>query len=272
MPWARVDDSFWCHPKVLDLPLAARGLWVSVLSWSCQQKTDAVHPQIVAMCGGTVELAGHLVDAGLWLREGSNYRIHDWDEYQSERAKKVAAGRMGGIKSGQVRGHNEADEGASGEAEYDASSEAGPSRPDPTRPQQQESPSSADADGDSFDRFWEACPRKVGKSDARRKFTRAGVDPAVLVAAMRTHAERWAADGTDPRFIPHPATWLHQGRWADELVAQDTGPPEFRPSPVLARNARRASGEACPECADVGYVEDGPEAFPCPSCHREAVG
>lgn len=135
-------------------------------------------------------------------------------------------------------------------------------------------PSSADADGepDPFDEFWAACPRKVGKTDARRKFDRAtrNADPQALIDAMRAHADRWAADGTDRRFIPHPATWLHQGRWADELIPSDTGPPEFRPNPILERNARRAAGQACPDCADTGWLDDTDPVRPCPCQSTEA--
>ena len=36
------------------------------------------------------------------------------------------------------------------------------------------------------------------------------------VAAQRTWPE-WQRDGG--RYIPHPATWLTQGRWADEPTA-----------------------------------------------------
>ena len=32
--------------------------------------------------------------------------------------------------------------------------------------------------------------------------------------------------GDDPKFIPHPATWLHQERWADEIVHKRR--PTFR--------------------------------------------
>lgn len=134
MAWARVDDGWWCHPKVLALDLDARGLWISALSWSCQQKTHVIPAPVVAMCQGDSHVAGKLVDAGLWDDlGGGNYAVHDWEEYQSERAKKAAAGREGGKKSGETRRERSTD-GASDEAETGASTEAGPTRPGPTRP------------------------------------------------------------------------------------------------------------------------------------------
>lgn len=138
MAWARVDDGWWAHPKVLDLDLDARGLWISALSWSCQHQTDLVPRQIVLMCGDDGTAAAKLVAAGLWRETDSGWAIHDWDEYQSERARKAAAGKVGGQRSGEARRaakqDNEADEPASSEADTSASREAGPTRPVPTQP------------------------------------------------------------------------------------------------------------------------------------------
>ncbi|MCA1782023.1 MAG: hypothetical protein LC679_07570 [Intrasporangiaceae bacterium] len=146
MSWARVDDGWWCHPKVLSLDLDARGLWVSALSWSCQQKTSVVPAAVVRMCGDDGSAAAKLVNAGLWLEHDGGYLIHDWDDYQSDRAKKAAAGREGGKKSGETRRTSsqvtdpiEAPERASPEAQTGASHEAGPSRPDPSLPDQTKS-------------------------------------------------------------------------------------------------------------------------------------
>lgn len=71
----------------------------------------------------------------------------------------------------------------------------------------------------NFDRFWDACPRKIGKARARAKFdsaTRRGVPPEQLIDAMTRAAATWTRAHTEERFIPHPATWLEQGRWDDE--------------------------------------------------------
>ena len=64
-----------------------------------------------------------------------------------------------------------------------------------------------------FEDFWAAYPRKVAKTDARRAWDKAmGVTtPEAIGAALR--AAKWPED---PKFIPHPSTWLNQGRWDDE--------------------------------------------------------
>lgn len=84
-----------------------------------------------------------------------------------------------------------------------------------------------------FETFWAACPRKVGKSQARARFkgiTQGGcevrskdkdgnidkvwleADAVDIVAGMKAYA---AAYTGDPQFIPHPITWLNHGCWED---------------------------------------------------------
>jgi hypothetical protein len=70
-----------------------------------------------------------------------------------------------------------------------------------------------------FARFWEAYPNKVGKAAAEAAYAKAlkrisGPDPpSVLLAGVeRAKASRAWGEG----FIPHPKTWLSQGRWDDE--------------------------------------------------------
>lgn len=136
--WAKVDDGFWCHPKVIGLPLAASGLWVRALSWSCAQRLDLVPESFVRMVGGTSEDATALVDAGLWITDGDGYRIHNWTEYQtltvSER--RAEAGRKGGLASAEKRSKPEANrkQTASKNSLLTKQSDTAGTHPDPTRP------------------------------------------------------------------------------------------------------------------------------------------
>lgn len=70
---------------------------------------------------------------------------------------------------------------------------------------------------DGFERFWEAYPRKEGKGAAKAKFALALQKTTLeaLLLALESHKSRWRKD--DPRFIPHPRTWLSQERWTDEF-------------------------------------------------------
>jgi hypothetical protein len=71
-----------------------------------------------------------------------------------------------------------------------------------------------------FDAFWAACPRKVGVGKAREKYTTAleKASHESLLAGMKRYAA--SVVGKEEQFIAHPATWLHQERWLDELAAQ----------------------------------------------------
>lgn len=75
-----------------------------------------------------------------------------------------------------------------------------------------------------FVEFWAACPRRIGKAAALRKYQvaiRRGVSSQTLLDGMRRYAV--ACRGKDPQYIAHPETWLNQGRWDDELGATGTG-------------------------------------------------
>jgi hypothetical protein len=68
---------------------------------------------------------------------------------------------------------------------------------------------------EAFEAFWASFPRKVGKLAAKREWDRIRPTPEVVEAmakALEWQREQW----DDPQYIPHPRTWLHQGRWMDE--------------------------------------------------------
>jgi hypothetical protein len=97
-----------------------------------------------------------------------------------------------------------------------------PSHPLPPEPPNPRSSVRDISTREGFVRFWTAYPRKVAKPEAERAFLKAiakigGPDPPdVLVQAIA----RMAPDWTDPKFIPHPATWLNREGWNDEPTPQ----------------------------------------------------
>lgn len=71
-----------------------------------------------------------------------------------------------------------------------------------------------------FDRFWQAYPKKVGKEAAKKAFsklkpTEDDVSAWIIAVALQQQSRQWQ----DPKYIPHPATWLNQKRWEDEPEA-----------------------------------------------------
>lgn len=73
-----------------------------------------------------------------------------------------------------------------------------------------------------FDRFWSIYPRKVGKDAARkafakRKFSEEKLEQVLAAIAVQAKCEQWRKDGG--QYVPHPSTWLNEGRWQDEVSA-----------------------------------------------------
>lgn len=116
MPWARIDDAFDDHPKVLAVLEhedggAAIGLWTLCLTWAHRNtlrrgKTPGVVPASLPrryLGPGARALAGLLVKEGLWdaQAEGDGWTIHDFDQYlptEKTSAARAEAGRKGAAK------------------------------------------------------------------------------------------------------------------------------------------------------------------------------
>lgn len=66
-----------------------------------------------------------------------------------------------------------------------------------------------------FEKFWEEYPRKAGKMAAYKAWlkTRPCIVECLSALSWQKKSEEWKRE--DGRFIPHPATWLIQGRWDD---------------------------------------------------------
>jgi len=78
---------------------------------------------------------------------------------------------------------------------------------------------------DEFLSFWKAYPRRVGKVLAAKSLAKAlrlTTLPVILSALARCIDGEWR--NREPEFIPHPSTWLNQGRWEDEPEPEPSGP------------------------------------------------
>ena len=70
----------------------------------------------------------------------------------------------------------------------------------------------------SFQDFWAKYPRKVSKRVAEASWKRLTPQKqSDALEAIDQHLKYWKLKETASEFIPHPATWLNQGRWEDEL-------------------------------------------------------
>jgi hypothetical protein len=75
-----------------------------------------------------------------------------------------------------------------------------------------------------FERFWADYPHKINKAAARKAFT-AAIAKTTL-GAMLAALERQKPGWRDPRYTPHPTSWLNGERWSDQpVVGKSSGEP-----------------------------------------------
>jgi hypothetical protein len=79
--------------------------------------------------------------------------------------------------------------------------------------------SNSSSPDDEFEDFWARWPsgRRVKKPDALRAHRRAllAASPNVILEGLERWTTHWAEAETEPRFIPHPASWLNARQWND---------------------------------------------------------
>lgn len=147
MSWVRIDDAMPEHPKVLAAGPLAFALDVAAMCYSARNRTDGRIPRakvrllidladvrIGRAKADPMALADALVEAGRWRRDGDDFVIHDYLEYNPARdeiAGRTAnlseirreAGRAGGRRSAEARAKQTA---SKTEAKGQASAQAKP--------------------------------------------------------------------------------------------------------------------------------------------------
>jgi len=70
-----------------------------------------------------------------------------------------------------------------------------------------------------FNDFYKLYPRKVAKRLAEASWKKMSfTEQTMALEAITNHIKYWESTETSITFIPHPATWLNQARYEDELV------------------------------------------------------
>lgn len=217
--WFKVDDQLAFHQKVLMAGNEAMGLWVRAASWSCAQGTDGLIPDAIVDAMANRDFAMRLLMAKLWVEVEGGFQFHDWSEFQpsaaEEREKRSDLQRTrseAGKKGAKARWQNgKTMASAKASAITNEWQTDGPD-PDPlittnvviTKPSR-------------FEEFYALYPRKAGKQDALKAYTKAAktIPEQTIIDGVR----RMASDPNlpvDKKFIKHPATWINGGCWDDE--------------------------------------------------------
>ena len=228
-------------------------LWVLAITYAVDRKSDGYVEDFAmrTFLGGTDDDITALQEAGFIDPVDGGWMIHDFlksqissGEQEDLRAKRAAAGRKGGRKSGESRAtqantkQNEAEtlttedevkqerskieasaqaNTKQNEAETDIETDIPPYSP-PTGTGSDDSPNHDDPDDDGFDAAWDAYPKHTGsKTKTRRVWQRtlADTDAGRLRASVDAYAAHTAANRDDARWTPTMANWLERGQWRD---------------------------------------------------------
>lgn len=109
MSWAKFDDNFADHPKVTALSDGAFRLHVSAICYCARYLTDGVVPvaQLPRLVPAyNAKYLRELLGAGMWQHDGDTYYVHDYLDWNTPRAKVLAAKearREGGRKGAKRR-------------------------------------------------------------------------------------------------------------------------------------------------------------------------
>lgn len=108
--------------------------------------------------------------------------------------------------------------------------------------------------GSEFLEFWKVYPKKVGKDAAwnawkKRNGSLPELITILLAVASQAESDQWTKDGG--QYIPNPATWINQGRWADE-VAPAVAVVDGSKPPAEWSNARDAAANAVWDAKETG--------------------
>jgi hypothetical protein len=84
-----------------------------------------------------------------------------------------------------------------------------------------------------------------------------------ILDAATTATKQWRQDNTEPRYIPHPYTWLNQERWKDHTPL---------PAPEKEVRPYDTQPTQCDTCDGTRYISTEDEhgrswAAPCPDCN-----
>lgn len=134
MPWFKIDDGFWSHPKTLRLSDGAQALWMRAGSWSMHHLTDGFIPDYaLPILSAKPRYVNELRTVSLWFSVQDGNQFHDWEEYQPTREKVLAERQAAAERKRTSRERSQRD-GRRDSVRGSADAAPTPTRPDPTRP------------------------------------------------------------------------------------------------------------------------------------------
>lgn len=137
MAWTKLDDRFWCNPKVMSLSDRAFRLYVTSLNWSVANLTDGVVPAAflrLSSMQSRNKVTRELVESGLWDEHpNGEYLIHDFADYQPTRESESQRLQAQAERQRRFRERRKAEDVTRDKAVTSRSTNTTPTRPDPKR-------------------------------------------------------------------------------------------------------------------------------------------
>lgn len=251
MAWIESHQELWRHPKTkklarllgVSVPTAVghlHGLWYWALDFAQDGSLDKYEPEEIADAvlweGEAADLMEALIGAGYIDQYDDGLGLHDWYDYAGKLLDRRAADRERKRKSS---GKKQSSDGVPTEVQRKGVGNLTDSIrtvPNSTVPNSTIPNTTEDhtPDGDDTDvkkkpqelqdrrfaEFWKEYPAKVGKQAALKAWKKIKPDADLFSKIMEAikaakGSKQWQRD--NGQYIPHPTTWLNQGRWDDEI-------------------------------------------------------
>jgi len=212
--WAKLDDGFYDHPKVLATSNAAIGLYCKALTYCGKHLTDGVIPAAVVTRNlvGTDAEVDELLRNNLWTREAETYRVINYLRYQtsSKSVKKERKRAKQGMRALRARRARGVTRNTGLDWSGKESSSLGKKRAREKK--------GALAYSTPFLRFWGAYPARDGrrdkKAEAWREWQTLAPDETLQATLLRALLAYRVDKPVDA------CRWLKHRRWEDEAAVR----------------------------------------------------
>ena len=208
----------------------ARNVWGAAIATLTDDEAGRLMKAIWAytMNGEQVELAG--AERGIFAL--ILLQLSQDDERESDISAKRA---MAGSKGGKQTQANQANATFATEEEANQANATNKNK-NKSKNKNKEQDIEKEQEEEMFARFWNCYPRHEAKQNALKAFQKIHPNADLLntiCAAVEKwkKTDQWTHDGG--QYIPHPATWLNQRRWEDDI-----------PSPAPQGQVKRVQEQA----------------------------
>ena len=268
MTWVRIESGFLRHRKVIDLPIAAKMLFIGGLCYSAENGTDGhiskAALRVLAAELGYRSVTTPLEEAGLWHKVEDGWMVHDYLTYQPSAAQERArrqehANRVKRWRDQRKRTVDLEDRGSL-ETKRDTECDT------VTRPARD---TSCDGVRDA-ERALSPNPNPNPSSTTSSSSEPVVADTSdeeedsAIAEAKRRLSKRAGAPLVDPEaWVDHVADQLRREGWKPSQAAAKTRRPREHPPGTPAKRPD------CPTCDGLSLIGDGfADGYqPCPDCN-----